>query len=175
MSGVLRIATAWLLAAIVAPVVLAQSPVVTPAEGSRLKASFPFVRFSTLASFDLPASEGVVHVSTPPAADWALPPEVLSLHNRPVSIRGYMLPIDVAGGGVRSFILTSSIDSCHWGMLGLPNEWVLVEMAGMARVPFLKYQPVTVFGRLSVEPSFRGGRLGGLYQLRAEFMSADGL
>jgi len=76
---------------------------------------------------------------------------------------------------VASFILTSSIDSCHWGMIGLPNEWILVTLAGGQRVPFLQFQPVTVFGRLAVEPSWRGSTLTGLYQLSAEFVSADGL
>jgi hypothetical protein len=42
-------------------------------------------------------------------------------------------------------------------------------------VPFVKFQPVTVFGRMSVEPSYRGGRLSGLYQIRGDYLSADGL
>jgi len=51
-----------------------------------------------------------------------------------------MLPVDVTADGVRGFVLTSSIDSCHWGLIGLPNEWVLVDMADDRRVPFLKLQ-----------------------------------
>jgi hypothetical protein len=89
-------------------------------------------------------------------------------------VRGYVLPVDVNSDGVATFILTSSIDSCHWGMTGLPHEWVLVQVTGGARVPFLKYQPVTVFGRLSVEPQWRGGRLIGLYSLAAEYLAGDG-
>jgi hypothetical protein len=160
--------------------IAAQGPVVSLERGAALKQQFPFVRFSTLASFDLPAAEGFSHSASVPRAGAAaealvLPDAVVALHGRPASIRGFMLPIDVNASGVASFILTASIDSCHWGMIGLPHEWVLVEMAGSKRVPYLKYQPVTVFGRLSVEPQYRGTRLSGLYQLRAEFITADGL
>jgi hypothetical protein len=48
-------------------------------------------------------------------------------------------------------------------------------MDGNRRVPFLKFQPVTVFGRMSVEPTYRAGRLSGLYQIRGEYMAGDGL
>lgn len=159
----------------------AQGPVVSLARASALKASYPFVRFSTLSSFSLPEAEGFTHVVPGAAAgaggrdSLAIPPDVLALHGRPVSVRGFMLPIDVNADGVQTFILTSSIDSCHWGMMGFPNEWLLVEMAAGARVPFLKFQPVTVFGKMSVEPSWRGTRLSGLYQIRADYLSADGL
>lgn len=159
----------------------AQAPLVTLERASALKATYPFVRFSALAGFDLPASTGFDGVglphgpTAPPAASLAIPPEVVALHGKPASIRGYMLPIDVTAEGVRTFILTSSIDSCHWGMTGQPHEWILVEMAEGRRVPFLKFQPVTVFGRLAVEPVWRAGQLAGIYQIRADYLAADGL
>jgi hypothetical protein len=167
-----------LLMVTLAPVA-AQQGLVSLERASVLKATYPFVRFSTLGSFDVPQAEGFTHgapASTARSdATLALPEEVVALHGKAVSIRGFMLPIDVNAAGVKTFILTSSIDSCHWGMIGLPTEWVLVEMADNRRVPFLKFQPVTVFGRMSVEPSYRGGRLSGLYQIRGEYMSGDGL
>lgn len=161
--------------------VAAQEPLVTTERASALKASYPFVRFSTLAGFEVPASAGfqgmpLPHAAaSPPSASLAIPPEVVALHGKPASIRGYMLPIDVNAEGVQAFILTSSIDSCHWGMTGQPHEWVLVEMAQGRRVPLVKFQPVTVFGRLAVEPVWRGGHLAGLYQIRADYLAADGL
>lgn len=166
-------------AAVVSPVA-AQQGVVSVERASALKTTYPFVRFSTLGAFDLPQADGFTHGATPakqaaPPATLALPADVVNLHGKAASIRGYMLPIDVNAAGVRSFILTSSIDSCHWGMIGLPNEWVVVEMAEGRRVPFVKFQPVTVFGRMSVEPQYRGDRLSGLYQIRGEYMSVDGL
>jgi hypothetical protein len=162
------------------PPVAAQQGVVSLERASALKAKYPYVRFSTLGSLELPPAEGFIHGATastssrPPTA-LVLPAEVTQLHGKAASIRGYMLPIDVNAAGVKSFFLTSSIDSCHWGMVGLPNEWVFVEMAEGSRVPFVKFQPVTVFGRLSVEPSYRGGRLSGLYKISGEFLASDGL
>lgn len=169
---------ATLLGATVA--VQAQHAVVSPERGSALKKDFPFVRFSTLASFELPPAEGFVHEAPGARAEGspaplAIPPDIVALHGTRASVRGFMLPIDIDAGGVRSFLLTASIDSCHWGAIGLPNEWILVEMTDGARVPFVKFQPVTVFGTLSVEPSYRGARLSGLYQIRAEWLSVDAL
>jgi hypothetical protein len=168
-----------LLSMAIAPVT-AQQGLVSLERASSLKATYPFVRFSTLSAFELPPAEGFTHEVPPagqsaPQATLALPADVVNLHGKAASIRGYMLPIDVTAEGVKTFILTSSIDSCHWGMIGLPNEWVLVEMSEGRRVPFVKFQPVTVFGRMSVEPSYRGGRLSGLYQIRGDYLSADGL
>jgi hypothetical protein len=174
--------TVWLaLVAAVSVAVAAQGPLVTLERASALKASYPFVRFSTLAGFDVPASTGfdgapLPHpVASAPSASLAIPPEVVALHGKPASVRGYMLPVDVNAEGVKTFILTSTIDSCHWGMTGQPHEWILVEMAEDRRVPFVKFQPVTVFGRLAVEPIWRGAHLAGLYQIRADYLSADGL
>ncbi len=161
---------------IVAPPVEAQQELVSPARASELKrAAFPYVRFSTLASFDLPEAEGFTHgaPAAAPAPILALPENVVNLDGSAASIRGYMLPIDVNAEGVRSFLLTSSIDSCHWGMIGLPNEWVLVEMPEGRRVPFVQFQPVTVFGRLSVEPAYLGSQLSGLYQMRGEYVAGE--
>lgn len=157
----------------------AQDRVVSLERASALKATFPFVRFSTLAAFELPEADGFAH-EVPARGDVSqrpltIPDAVVALHGKPASVRDYMLPIDVTADGVKTFILTSSIDSCHWGMIGFPHEWILVEMAEGKRVPFVKFQPVTVFGQISIEPTYRGSRLSGLYQIRAVHMAADGL
>jgi hypothetical protein len=104
-----------------------------------------------------------------------IPAAVRALHGTDVSLRGYMLPLDAGGTGVGLFVLTASIDSCHWGIMGLPNEWVLVRMAGGARVPFKQFQPFTVFGRFSVAPQWAAGQLTGLYELTGTMISAGGL
>jgi hypothetical protein len=159
----------------------AQGVVISFEHASRLKKAYPFLRFSALSSFELPALDFFGLERSPDAAASTrrgaldIPPSILALHGKPASIRGFMLPIDVNASGVSRFILTSSIDSCHWGMVGQAHEWVLVEIAGGQRVPFLKFQPVTVFGKLSVEPQWRGTQLSSLYQLRAEFFAGDGL
>jgi hypothetical protein len=158
----------------------AQSPLVSLDQASRLKDTYRFVRFSALSGFDLPVDPSdplrPPHLSPgrgEAATRVEIPAAVAALHGTKVSVRGYMLPVDATAAGVTTFILTSSIDSCHWGMTGQAHEWVMVRMA--APVPFLKFQPVTVFGRLAVEPAWRGTHLAGLYQMQAEFLSADGL
>lgn len=135
---------------------------------------YPFVRFSMLAGFQVPALGGDVFSLSPHAASaqegdvLSIPDEVLALHGKKASVRGYMLPVDVEGDHVKRFILTASIDSCHFGMIGQANEWILVTMTPGRYVPFPKLTPITVLGRLGVEPEMRGGRLVSLYQMTAD-------
>jgi hypothetical protein len=85
----------------------------------------------------------------------------------------FELPIDATRGGVTKFIITPTIDSCHWGMLGLANEWLLVEMADAKRIPYARFQPVVLFGRLTIDPQWRGAGLAGLYELKADYACID--
>jgi len=155
---------------------VAQQPVISFERGTSLLPTYPFIRFSTLASFDVPyAADIFTHAAKPQLSNQALevPAEVKALHGTTISVRGYMLPITVTKEGVRKFILTATMDACHWGMIGLANEWMVVEMA-KGTVPYVRMQPVVMFGRLSVEPQWRGTTLAGLYQLRADYILTDG-
>ncbi len=79
-----------------------------------------------------------------------------------------MLPLDANAARVSTFLLTSSMDSCHFGMIGQANEWILVTMNAGRSVPFPKGVPITVFGRLSIHPDMRRGTLAALYTLSAD-------
>jgi hypothetical protein len=108
------------------------------------------------------------HSGKSSAAALDIPPEVSALDGRRVSIRGYMLPLAIEQDRVSEFILTSSIDSCHFGTVGLMNEWVLVSMAAGRHVPFPKAAPITVFGRLAVGPEMQGTLLTSVYRMTAD-------
>jgi hypothetical protein len=82
-----------------------------------------------------------------------------------------MLPLETDAVGVSRFILTASVDSCHFGAVGQINEWVLVSVAGGRRVPFPKARLITVFGRLEVKPEWRGSALTSLYRMSAEMIA----
>jgi hypothetical protein len=162
---------AVLLSAAMAP---SQDAVIPAERAAAMRAQYPYVRFSQLSEFEVPPLAEDVFKLSPHAATasndrtLALPPEVKALDGHAVSVRGYMLPIDVDGGKVTSFILTATIDSCHFGMIGQANEWIMVKMAPGRHVPFPKGAPITVFGRLSVAPQMAGGGLSQLYQLTAD-------
>jgi hypothetical protein len=157
----------------IAGLMAAQIPALA-AQASTLKEQYPYVRFSVLAGFAVPEAEATGFARSPhatarrPAQALHIPPEVQALHGRPVSVRGYVLPLDVAGDSIRTFLLMASVDSCHYGAVGAVNEWILVTMAGKqpARVRFA--QPVVVFGTLSIAPDWQGPSLVGLYRLTAD-------
>jgi hypothetical protein len=166
-------ATALAMIGLLAATVHAQPPVLSYERATELTKTYPFTRFSKLASFDVPMPrEWALPGSKPqlPNQKLVLPAEVSSLNGTTIAVRGYMLPIDAKPDGVSKFILTPSIDTCHWGMLGLANEWLLIEMAGNKRVPYMRFQPVVMFGRLSIEPQWRGSALTGLYKMRGDFI-----
>jgi hypothetical protein len=88
----------------------------------------------------------------------------------PVSITGYMLPLDITEDGVRTFILNASYDMCYFGAPTLPNQFIIVTMSGGRRAP-LVHTPVMVFGTLSVREERRDGRVASLYALEADGVS----
>jgi hypothetical protein len=151
-----------------------EEAVVSAERAAAMRAQYPYARFSTLSDFEVPALAEDVFKLSPHAATsrkdqiLTLPEAVKALAGHNVSVRGYMLPVDLDGGRVTSFLLTSSIDSCHFGMIGQANEWIMVTMAPGRYVPFPKSVPITVFGRLSVAPRMAGGGLSGLYEMTAE-------
>jgi hypothetical protein len=167
---VIAVIVTW---AIVGP----SAQVVSLHKASALKQDFPFVRFETLAGFALPivAAHGFAasphREPGPRQAQPAIPSEVRALHGTPISVRGYMLPLDLDARGVSSFLLTASIDSCHFGTLGAVNEWIAVTMNAGARVQYDQGRPVTVFGRLIVEPDIQNGTIVGLYRMAAQFLA----
>lgn len=172
-----RLRVAWLAAAalIVAGPHLqgaAQDAVVPGSQVSALKDRYPYVRFSVLAGFDVPPLDiGVFDLSPHAAAaggELHVPAEVQALDGRDVSVRGFMLPLDAEPDRVTRFILTATLDACHFGQIGQANEWVLVTMARGRHVPFPRFTPVTVFGRLAVHPRLRAGQLAGLYEMTAD-------
>ncbi len=165
-----------LLSLVAAAPAAAQPAVWSGAESSARKADYPYTRWTLLSGFDVPELKSDIfsvspHAAPASAAPLVVPPAVRALDGSPVSVRGFMLPVDVDGPRVTRFILTSTIDSCHWGQLGQAHEWVLVTMAPGRHVPFPQNLPLTVFGRMRVSPQMRGGGLAGLYEITADAIS----
>jgi hypothetical protein len=151
----------------------AQEAVVSSDQIASLKDRYPYVRFSLLSGFDVPTLDDSIfdlspHAAAPGGGELHVPANVQALNGHDISVRGFMLPVQTDSGHVTRFILTATIDSCHFGLIGQANEWILVTMAPGKYVPFPKMTPMTVFGRLAVRPQLRAGRLAGLYELTAD-------
>lgn len=145
------------------------------ARASQLKATYSFVRFSTLSSTqpaDLPL-HALPLPQRPRAGEGAraIPAEAMRLNGRPVSIRGYMVPLDATPAGVSSFILSSSIDSCHFGLLGGMTDWVHVKIRGNARIPSAGLNALTVFGTFQAGEEVEAGYVKTLYRLTADHVA----
>jgi hypothetical protein len=174
-------ATAGIVLTLVSSVVpwterLRAQTVVPVDQVTALKARYPFVRFSLLSSFDVPdvrlgALKPSPHETRSPSKTLAIPREVARLDGQAVSIRGYMLPLAMDGDRVTDFLLTDSMDSCHFGTVGAINQWVLVTMVEGRAVPFPKAVPITTFGRLSVGLETRDGLLTSIYRLSGDMIA----
>jgi hypothetical protein len=153
---------------------LAQSIEVGADRASALKRDYPYVRFELLGGFDVPELSGSAFTRSPHARltpapkTLTVPAEVTALDGRRISVRGYMLPLEIADGGVRAFILTATIDACHFGALAQANQWMSVRVAPGRSVPPAFGTPITVFGTLAVRPEWESGTLTGLYRLTAD-------
>ena len=152
------------------PLAAGQAVLVPAEQINALKREYLFIRFSQLTHLDapLPPRHDRGSASKPPATPRLIPAPARAFHQRKVSIRGYVVPVDVDRQGTREFILSSNIDSCHFGVIGGPDEWIYVTMADNRRIPSVGTTPVTVFGVLDVGEDARGGVVDSLYRMRGE-------
>jgi hypothetical protein len=156
-----------------AAMVAAQRQVVVPAsEINALKREYTFIRFSQLTTSMMPVAPPRHDLGNAPkpqsTAQSLIPPDARAWNGRKVSIRGYVVPVDLDRSGIREFVLSASVDSCHFGVLGGPDEWIYVTMAEGTRIPGTGVSPVTVFGVLDVGEDVRSGVVDSLYRMRGE-------
>lgn len=151
-------------------VMAAQSVVVPNDQINAVKREYPFVRFSQLTHLDapLPPRHDQGSASRPAPVASLIPSAARAFHQQKVSIRGYVVPIDVDRNGISEFILSSNIDSCHFGVIGGPDEWIYVKMSGNRRMPAPGTAPVTVFGVLEVGEDVKDGLVDSLYRMRGD-------
>ena len=130
------------------------SGLVSGAEVSALKREFPPLRFMVLNGFPFVPRVGVVG---------GIPDEVRALNGQERSIRGFMLPLRFSSDGVSEFLLTASVDSCHFGIVPFITDWIRVEMT--EGVPFPGTAPITVFGTFYVDVETNGDDVVGIYRM----------
>jgi len=92
-------------------------------------------------------------------------PAAEAMDGRKVSIRGYMIPVDLDDKGVSMFILAPHLDTCCFGTVGQPNQMVLVVMA--RKTAYARQDQVTVFGKFHINDISNAGEFSAqsLYQL----------
>ena len=119
------------------------------------------VPFSTLSGFTY------VPPAQRPADAPAFPEDVLALDARRVTVRGFMVPLELDGSRVTSFVLVGSQLHCHFGVIPKMNEWIHVTMTEGESSRYLPELPVLVWGELSVGEKLRRGQVASLYRMTA--------
>lgn len=129
---------------------------------------FETVSFSTLSNFEYELPDPLDRDAKPNLNQ--VPAAIKALNGKQISIRGFMLPLDLDNTGVAEFMLNGSLDMCYFGAPVRMNEWVLVRMAGAKKARFT-HLPIVVSGKLEVGEQIKNGRVMSLYRMSA--VSAD--
>jgi hypothetical protein len=94
-----------------------------------------------------------------------IPQAILDLDGRRIAIRGFMIPIKVAGEDVREFVLVRNQFVCCFGVVPLMNEWLHIKMVEGHPCPYAVDIPITVFGVLRVGEVWEQGAVMSLYRM----------
>ena len=128
------------------------------------------VGFDKLSGFHYVMPDEISETNKPPADQF--PPTIKSLNEKPIALRGFMLPLKIDAGLVTEMLIMKDQSMCCFGSTPKINEWVSVKMAEKGVKPVMD-QPVTVFGKLKVGEMRENGYLVGIYEMAGDKMESD--
>ena len=94
--------------------------------------------------------------------------EIQAMDGRKVEIQGFMLPLDMSEGNLRTFMLLKDQMACCFGNIPRLNEWVYVRIPNKKKVEIHQDIPITLFGTLRVGAKFEREVLTGIYHLELD-------
>jgi hypothetical protein len=103
-----------------------------------------------------------------------IPEYIKILHEKKITLTGFMVPIDVVEEGVKSFILTYNQMMCCFGQMPWYNEWVYVEMPEGKPATYQNDVPIAVSGTLEVGEEIEDGFVISLYRMKGEQVERAG-
>jgi hypothetical protein len=160
-----RVRRSWRLATMVAVVASIGIPVGVPAHVRAADAEYQEINFTVLSGFDYDLPDPL-----DPSTKLNLnqvPAKVKGLHGKKVSVRGFMLPLDIQADGVSLFMLNASFDMCYFGAPVRMNEWIMVRMKPGKKATF-SHLAFRVSGVLEVGEELKNGRVQSLYRMQAD-------
>jgi hypothetical protein len=128
------------------------------------------VGFDKLASFHYVMPDEASPTNQPPKDQF--PPAIKSLHDKPIALRGFMLPLKIEQGLVTEMLVMKDQSMCCFGTTPKITEWVSVKMNEKGVKPIMD-QPVTLFGKLHVGEMRENGYLVGIYEMAGDKMESD--
>ncbi|MFN8611024.1 MAG: DUF3299 domain-containing protein [Vulcanimicrobiota bacterium] len=97
-----------------------------------------------------------------------LPAAIAGLNGRPLRLVGYMMPVEMSGENVASFVLVRNQALCCFGKTPAMNEWVMVRFRPGNAVPMNMDRPLSVEGTFEVGEQIEEGAVVSLYRMVAE-------
>ena len=125
------------------------------------------VGFDKLSGFHYIMPDEISATNQPPADQF--PPPIKALNEKPIALRGFMLPLKVDQGLVTEMLIMRDQSMCCFGTSPKINEWVSVKMSEKGVKPVMD-QPVTLFGKLKVGEMRENGYLVGIYEMMGDKM-----
>ncbi len=133
-----------------------------------LRSGYREIGFSQLAGFPFVAPTEPLPAGTPPPDLLAqVPAAIRRLDGQKVVLTGFMLPTKLENGFATEFFFLSSSQLCCFGVTPAVTEWIMVKM-NKEGLPAVQDVPLTLAGRLRVQPRWTDGFLTSLYTLEGD-------
>ncbi|MBS2035098.1 DUF3299 domain-containing protein [bacterium] len=129
------------------------------------KIEFRDISWKELASFAYTPSLSPLSKKPHPVS---LPRAITGLNGRSLRVVGYMMPVEMDGENVASFVLVRNQALCCYGKTPAMNEWVLVRFRPGTAVPMNMDRPLAVEGTFEVGEQIEEGAVVSLYRMVAE-------
>lgn len=100
-----------------------------------------------------------------------IPADIKLLDGKKVSIKGYVIPLELDGNTVKTFLFADELVSCLFcQMLGF-DQWVLAtsnDPKGFTLKDEQFEEPVTIYGTFEVKEEYTEGRLTSLFRIKVD-------
>ena len=100
--------------------------------------------------------------------DEQISPQIQAMNGKKVEIQGFMLPLDMPEGNLRTFMLLKDQMACCYGNIPRLNEWVYVRVPEKKKVSIHQDVLITLLGTLRVGAKFEREVLTGIYHLELD-------
>ena len=105
--------------------------------------------------------------------DEQISPQIQKMNGKKVEIQGFMLPLDMSEGNLRTFMLLKDQMACCYGNMPRLNEWVYVRVPKKKKINIHQDVLITLLGTLRVGAKFEREVLTGIYHLELDRIRID--
>ena len=105
--------------------------------------------------------------------DEQISPKIQAMNGKKVEIQGFMLPLDMSEGSLRTLMLLKDQMACCYGNIPRLNEWVYVRVPRKKKISVHQDVLVTLAGTFRVGAKFEGEVLTGIYHLDLDQIQTD--